>query len=541
MQEQNAGRAGARAFVTGAAVLSLAGIISKVLGMLYRVPLSNVLGTEGMGVYQMAYPVYQTLVSISTAGLPAAISQLVARNLAADDAHGAKAVFTVALKLLTWMGVISTAIMLLGAPLIARVIGDAAIWPTIMMLSPSLLFVAIICAYRGYFQGMQRMMPTAVSQVIEQGGKLVVGLVLAILFIKKGVVIAAAMGLLGATAAEGMAMLWMMFVHRRMKAKGELAALDAPPSRPQIPARQVLEKLLMVAVPITLGALAMPLVYSVDAIIVNNLLRGMGYTVEAARSAYGALTNDAQTLVNMPAVVTVALSMSLVPAVASAMAQKSRYELNRRVRMGLKIAVMVGLPASVGLMLLAKPFIGMLYASHTPEEIELGARLTVTLAPSLFFLALMQTGNAVLQGMGRVNAPVKNLLAGAVVKVVWDLSLVSKPGINVYGAAMATTACYATVAILNIVCILRYGRGAIKLHWRDALAPVVSTAAMAGVVVLVYKGVGQVLKRPTIGSLAAVAVGVVVYAVLIFALGAISRDELDMIPGGRHLARFVRR
>lgn len=534
-------KSGARVFVYGAAILTLAGIVSKILGMLYRVPMSNILTPEGMGIYQMAYPIYQALVAISTGGMTAAISRLVAARLSHGDAIGARSVFLVARKVLFWLGVITTLLMMAGAKLMAWSLGDAEVWPTIIALAPSLIFVAIICSYRGYFQGMQQMVPTATSQIIEQGIQMLVGLVLIKLFIHKGVIFAATLALAAVSVGEAVAMLYMMRTHKKRKGliDQQIAEQENPPDETN---RQLRSRLYAVAIPITLGALLLPSVYAIDNLIVNNILRHvLHYSKEFARELYGLLTNDAQTLVNMPAVFTVALSMSLVPAISAAMHRKDRHELCHRVQMGMKLSLLTALPAMMGLMLLAPSFMGLLYSHHTVQQLDTGANLTIILAPSILFLALMQTGNGILLGMGRVLTPVKNLLAGAVVKIVWNVWLISRPQYHIYGAALATTACYATVAILNLRDIKRFGRGAIKFRVSDWARPLLASLGMAVCVWISNYFLNQLTSSLAIITVSSVLVGGISYILLITMLGVLTEDDLDMIPGGRKLRFLVRK
>ena len=545
--------------------LSLAGIICKILGLALRVPMSSesMLGLQGVGLYQLAYPIYQLLVAVSTAGLPAAISKQVAHHLAQNDPAGARMVFIVARRLLLLLGIVLTIIMLAAAPVVGSIIGDKGVVPSILALAPSLLFVAVICSYRGYFQGMQRMVPTAWSQIIEQGVQLVIALILIRLFIHKGIVVAAAMALVGATAAEGVAMLYMMWDYRRNKWHYDAAIAQqrarekaegiGPRERRRSP-RTVQDELLKFALPITLGALLMPLVTTIDSFLFNNIVKGQGVTADAARAMYGALTSDAQTLVNMPAVISVALSMSLVPAISDAMARRDHGQLQRRVDMGLRLSIMLSLPCMLGMMVLAGPLTMLLYPSRSAEHMQLSSQLMAILSPSLLGLCIMQTGNAILQGMGKVKLPVRNLLIGAVVKVVLDLCLIGPLGVK--GAAIATVGCYTVAGVLNLIQIAKNSPEPIQWNLRGFAAPTLSSLGMGVVLALVFPAflkLGLALSNgmnfsaaralwvgDAIAVLLAFLLGVVLYFFLLIMMRGLSKDDCALLPGGKYLARFLR-
>jgi len=527
------------AFVSGAAVLTVAGLICKLLGMYMRAKLTSqsYLTPYGMGIYQYAYPVYQWLVAISTAGLPAAIAQRVAARMAEGNPQGAHAVFVVSRRLLVALGLVFTILMMALAPAAGALLKMPDAVPGMIALAPSLFFVAVICAYRGYFQGLQRMGPTAVSQIIEQAVQVVLALVLVRLFISKGIVIAAAMALIGASAAEACAMWFMTFLYRNERKN---LRRTRPMMRRRINQREVLKDLLSIALPISIGAMLMPLTTSIDSVIFTRSLLAQGYGSIQVASFYSILTNDAQTLTFMPAVMTVAISLSMLPAISDAMTQKNSQLLARRASTGFKLLQLFTLPCVAGLMVLANPFMHMLYGDHTPEQIILAARFMLLLSPGLFFLGLMQNGNAILQGMGRPRIPVRNLLFGALIKVVWDIALIRHPGYTVYGAPLATTACYALVAILNLMDIRVVSEGAVRFNWRGMLAPLGASAVMAVVVGVCYKLLhGWMGGGYTIPAMISAILGVAVYLVCVILLRGVTPEDLDMMPGGKFLKRFL--
>lgn len=523
-----------KSFMKGAALLGVAGILVKIIGAMYRIPMTNILGTEGMGIYQKAYPIYATLLVLSTAGLPTAISKMVSEHLSRGDRSGAHRVFEVALGLLAIVGGVSAAALFFGREYFAaHVVGDPLVAMSLASIAPSLFFVAVMSAYRGYFQGMQSMLPTAGSQVVEQVGKLAIGIVLAVQMLPRGLEHGAAGALIGVTASEFLALAFVIlfYLGSRRKWKHELKGGEKEP------AMSVLRRLLPVAIPIMLGACIMPLTTTIDSMLVTNRLEFIGYTAAQARSLYGNLTGAVNTLVNMPSVLSMALCMSLVPAIAEAKHQGDRQEMRTRALGGLKIAMLIGLPAATGLALLAPNVIRFLYGSMSVEELTVASGLLETMFLGIIALGVVQTLNGVLQGMGRVYVPVVSLGMGAVVKVILNYTLIAVPAINIYGAAISTVACYTVAAIINLIVVSR-SLGT-RLHVMDllvrpALATVFMGLAVSAAVYLLLPVVGSSLT-----TLASIAVGAGVYFIALPLTGAISHQDLTMIPGGGRIEKVL--
>ena len=525
-----------KSFVKGAAILMIAGLLVKVIGALYRIPLTTAITTTGMGYYNVAYPVYSMLLVVSTAGLPVAISKMVSERVAVSDYTGAHNVFRVARRVLLLLGIIMTVVMLiLAGPISNAVMQDKSVF-SLLAISPALFFVSILSAYRGYFQGMQMMAPTALTQVIEQVGKLAMGLSLAYAWLPMGVEYGAAGALVGVTLSEVVALFCIMVIYSRKK-RGILARVDTSRlTKADLNFKVNTKKLLKIAVPVTLGACIMPIVVAIDSGVVSTNLQAIGYSAETAASMYGTLTGVVNTLVNMPAVLSSALAMSLVPAMSEAFAKKDKVLIKSRASFGVKLAVLVGLPAAVGFFLLGQPIISMLYRGLDTAELTLATQLMQMLALSILFLTIVQTTNAVLQGMGHPIKPVISLAVGAGVKVVLSIVLIRIPEINVMGAVYGTMACYIIASVMNLIFVAQESkfRASLKNH---IIKPLIATAAMGAVAYIVYDVVG--VYSNTVGVIAAILVALVVYFVLIFGMQTLTDDELSLMPASRKLKRFA--
>ena len=534
---------GQHTFVKGAAILGMAGLIVKAIGAVFRIPLANILGEEGMAYYQVAYPIYATLLVISSAGLPAAISKMVSERVSLGDYRGAHKTFQTAFKLLLFFGIVTTALMFALSGTYAGAVGYPSANLSLMMIAPSLFFVSILSAYRGYFQGLQMMSPTAVTQLVEQIVKLGAGLYLASLWAQKGVEYGAAGALLGVTASEIMALIIIMIVYNLRKKNIKLQRRQSPGNMLHSD-RSVMRELIAIAIPITLGACLMPIVNAVDSAIVTNTLNSINYAAYnplTPKASFGVLTGYVNTLINMPAVLSLALCMSLVPAVSESRAQNDLLAVSGRSGMGFKLALLVGLPCSVGLYLLAEPILTLLYYPNglSADGIVVGTHLLQTLSIGVLFLTMLQSMTGVLQGAGRPIIPVINLAIGVAVKVVLSLVLIRIPHLNVNGAALGTAACYGIAAVLNVIAVYRIAHPRIRVA-SGVLMPLLSTAMMGIVVYFMYRSLLPRLGN-SIAVLICIATAVLVYVVMLFFTGALKKDDMAFIPGGGRITRFVNR
>lgn len=520
-------------FVQGAAILGIAGLIVKVIGAAFRIPLANTIGLIGTSYYDTAYPYYSWLLVISSSGLPTAISKMVSERVTLGDYRGAHRVFTTAMQILCCIGLLTSILMFFGSDYIARLhmLPEAAY--CFKALAPALFFVALMCAYRGYMQGMQQMVPTAISQVVEQVGKLAVGLTLAFMLLDAGPEYAAMGALIGVTVSELLALIYVMLSYRRRWPKIR-ARLERSVRREAEP---VAGRLIAIALPITIGASISPLASVVDSALIIRILLKLGYAKETAQTAFSLMRTNVATLTNMPGVLTMALAMSLVPAISAFSAKRDHAGVQDTARLGLKLALIIGLPCAVGLFVLASPILAMLYPNLTEGELTLAVDLMHTSSIGVIFLSLVQSMTGVIQGMGKPNVPVFNLFIGFVLKVASLLALMNIPQINIQGAAVSTVVCYAFAGIADTIYVIR--RAKLRLGLVDVLLkPVLSSGVMGFVVFMIYSFM-QEMEHQALPTLAAVAVGVFAYGVMAIYFRFFTREELAYIPGGQRIRKLM--
>ena len=526
-----------KSFFKGAVILGIAGIIVKVFGAFFRIPLANIIGDTGMGYYQTAYPVYVLLLTLSTAGIPTAIARLVSERTTEGNHKEAYRIFTVSFRLLLAMGIVTSLLLFLGAPYIVQYMkGEPEAIYSMRSIAPALLFVPIMAAFRGYFQGQQDMTPTASSQVIEQAFRVVFGLSMAVILLPAGLKFAAAGASAGAAAGGFFGLIGIFAIYMRRRSVIRENCRNSPDGESEA-AKSILWKIVVIAVPVTIGAAIMPIMTNIDLAIVVRRLVQSGYSSAEANSLYGQLSGFATPLINLPQVLTQAIAMSLVPAVASAFSAKDQEFLRYNTAFGIRTAMIIGMPCSVGLMVLSKPIMLLLYPAQQASAVNAAESLFI-LAFGAIFLSLVQTLTGILQGVKRQLIPVINLAIGAGIKVIITYVLTGIPSVNVKGAAAGTAAAYITAALLNYRAVRKYtgSRPNFSLTFGR---PMLSAAIMGAIVWAIYSGL-SLLTGNTVATMVSVFCGVVVYGFCILRFKGITPDEIKMLPKGAKIVAMLR-
>ena len=511
-----------KSILGGVTILGITGIICKMVGVLYRIPLAWIIGEKGVGIYQLVYPTYSLLLTVSSAGLPAAVSRMVAHFLAKDDPNNAKRVFTGALYLLSAVGLIAAIAMLAMSGFLSEsVIKNPQTELGFMAIAPSLFLVCVISAFRGFMQGQQDMMPTALSQLIEQVGKVAVALPLAAYGMRISVAHAAAAALLGISITEVVNLLYIVFPfmrRRKMVSGHEQDARQEP-----IPMKALMKQLAANALPITLGACIVPLSSFVDSAMLVARLQAIGFTQGRATELYGLYSGLVINLINVPTAFSIALGMSLVPAISGFFTKGDYAGVARQSGHGLRLSFLIGFPCSLGLSILAHPLLQFFYGGGTisAENITLAAEYLTISGLTVVAFIVVQSTTSILQGMRRQHIPMYTLIAGIVVKVILNYTLVGIPSVNIHGAPISSLACYVVSMVPSLYYVHKYGR--MPFDWKGFVAkPLAATAAMSAVVFI-----GKSLLppgRPV--TVLLVLVGVLTYAGAAFLFKAVTPEDL---------------
>lgn len=508
-------------FLKGAMILTLAGLIVKVIGALSKVFIARILGGEGIGLYQMAYPIYQIIVAVAASGVPVAISIMIADKLANKDMVGVSRIFKTSFVILFFVGLLFSLALYGSAQSMVSsgLVTDPRALLAIQALAPGLFIVTMLACFRGYFQGFQYMVPTGVSQIFEQTFRVTTMVVLAYLLIDKGLDWAAA-GATFATLPGVLAgfLILLFFYGRQKKVRQDLLSQGHTSNQVES-VWSILKRLGLLAIPVSLANIVLPLVTAIDLYIVPQSLMDVGYYMKEATTQYGYLAGMATSLVGLPVILTQSLASSLVPAVSEAYSLKQVKDVKGRARTAMKVANLFTIPACVGLSVLALPVSELLYA--TPHAGPVIAVMSLT----IIFIGMQQVTAAVLQGLGRTVIPMATIALGLVLKVILDELLTPMIGIN--GAAWATNATFAFAAAANFWFLRRYV-GSI-LQGTVLAKVVVSAMAMGGASQVIFKFLQTLL-----GSNLAVALTIVaamfVYGLTLWLTKAVVYKDLYNFP-----------
>jgi len=518
-----------RSFLHGAFILSVAGLIVKVMGALYRIPLA-----EGIGLYQMAYPIYTMLLALSTAGIPVAISILVSEKQAKGDDTGAKRVFFVSLSILAIVGFVITLLLMLNSRwIVNNVLFDTRAYYALLAISPAIFVTAISSAFRGYFQGNQTMVPTALSQVFEQFIRVATVLALAYILIPRGIEFAAAGAAFGAVTGSIAALFVLIIAYisfRNKHQKNNAVSLSA--IHEAEPVITLMKRITALALPISIGGLVVPIMQVIDATIIPTRLQDAGHSIARATELFGQFSGMANVLINLPPIITISVAISLVPTISEALAKNQLEDARYRINLGLWVTFLIGLPAAAGLFILGTPIAEMLFKIP-----EVGKSIAV-LAPSTLLLGLYQTTRGALQGMGKTYLPVINLTVGIIIKGSLNYILVGIPTLGIIGAGIATVTGFTVSVLLNYYHVKKYT--SLKMSWkRNVTIPLICTILMAIVALLVYELTINSIGN-TLAVVFAISTGMIIYSFSLLLLGGVKVKDLNSIPRiGPKVASFL--
>ncbi len=378
------------------------------------------------------------------------------------------------------------------------------------------------------------MIPTALSQIAEQFFRVVVGLLLTYLLLNRGIPIAAGGASFGGSAGAmaGLIVIGLIFIKKRQDIKKEL---NESMIVEEYEVGNIIKDLLIISIPITIGSAIVPIMDSIDVVLVLNRLQLIGYTEMEANGLYGNLKGMASTLINLPQVLSVAISMSLVPAISNANARGDRREIQSITSSGIRITLLIGLPCAFGLYVLATPIIALLYYKNDMATIINTGNLLSILSFGVIFLTLVQSLSSILQGLGKPIIPAINLFVGAVFKVILSYTLTVIPSINIYGAAISTVVAYATASILDLIYVRKYAN--IKLSVKDVfIKPFISALGMAIIVFVTYSFLMGIISSK-LATVVAVLIGVIAYGILLILTGSITYEDLTLLPKGNKIGK----
>ena len=527
-------------FLSGVLVLTFSNILVKIIGLTLKIPLHHIFGDEGMGYYNVAYDIYVWLYMISTAGLPVAISIMTAESRTKGNIREVKRIFRITLTLFIIIGLLGMFIMLFGAEAFANLYKQKASYYCIIAIAPTLFFICVSSALKGFFQGYQYLLPTAVSQIVEALGKVVIGICLALYAKSMGfsLPVIAAYTILGLTIGVAASMLFLVISKLTFKESVFNEQLNTPANydlEPR-PVKQLLKAIVTIAIPVTLSSSVMSLTNVVDGIIISRQLQSLGHTEEVASALFGNYKTLAVSLFNLPPALIYPISCAIIPLLSSVLATGDKKKTHNIINSAMKVVTLISLPCSIGLSVLAEPILKLLFDDESAER---AAPLLSILALSILFLSILNLTNAILQTHKHEKEPIISVIIGSAVKLAASYFLIGNPAIQMFGAPISTSLCYLTAMLANLYFLSRYvgfTPSVISIFVRPLLAAGLCGIAAVGS----YKLISLVISS-SFTVILAIGFAMIVYFLAIFLFKAITRDDILLLPKGQKICNILTR
>lgn len=545
----------------GFTILSAASIINKLLGVLYVPIVTLILGDVGNGIYNAGYTIYQLVFVITTAGIPVAISKLISEQMANSLYEASYRTLRITTTLMITIGTLASIIIAVFAGPFSVLIRYPESYLTILALSPTLLFTAVSAAFRGYFQGRSNMVPTSISQIIEQAVNSALTILFAWLMYRYGVSYAAGHGItdrveinltavrfaaaggtvgtsLGAMASA--LYLWRTWHRHKPGIMAEVAQSARDP-RNKYTTKRIIRKILEYAVPITLGSAAIYVANIIDLTFMKTRLMAGGFSAVDASAMYGIFSTKYLKVLFIPVTLATALATTVVPSISQASAVNDAVLLGRRISKSIKTILMISVPSAIGMTILAKPIVYILFPT-APKGWELLAMGSWVLV----LISLVSVQTAIIQGIGKTYIPTIHLVGGLIMKIIVNYTLIPIRSVNIKGAIVGSAVCYAFAGFMNYRSIKKLTD--VRLDVKKLFnRPLSVSIIMGAVVLLVYDGVllliRGIIKQITLQSLIcasiAIAAGCTVYYILMIVAKGITAQEIRNLPKGSLILKYT--
>ncbi len=514
-------------------ILALAGIITKIIGFIYRIPMANMLGEEGNGIYSVAFGIYNVALTLSSYSLPLALSKLVSERLAVKSKKNAYILFKRALVFALIAGTSAFCVLFFGAEFLEALYGRSGLMYPLRVLAPTTFIVALLGVFRGYFQGHSNMLPTALSQIIEQIINAIVSIFATWLFIKNYG--SSAIGAAGATmgtlagAFGALIMLSLFFISRLSAIRIEINSDTYETERK----RDTYREIVLTMIPIILSQTVFQISFTVDDLIFGNVMEANGLTDKAISSLQGVFNTQYSGLVNLPIAISTALAASTLPAVVRLFTEGRHEEKNQKIDGVIKLTMAVSIPSAVGLAVLARPIMTVLFPSLvTYREVAIALLKYGSVGCVFYSLSIITT--SVLQGNGKMRAPVVNAFISFTFHTALIYFLLKFTSLGIYARLIADVTFPLVTAFLNYATLKSETSYSPKIK-NVFLLPVFISAFMGVVTYSVYYVTNTITNNLLFSMVVSLPVAVIVYGVLILASKTFNDDELLDLPAGRRL------
>ncbi len=565
-------------FLYGTIILAAGTVAVKLIGALFKIPLTNLLGGVGMSYFNVAYDLYYPLYALFVAGVPVAVSRLVSESMARGRVRDARRLLRVSVGVFFAVGAAGSLVMFAGAGWFSELVHNPEAKLAVQALSPALFLGCVMAAFRGYWQGMQEMLPTAVSQVVEAVTRLLFGLAFSYGIVHAGLheyqaggtvfglsypsleqaqlavlPYGAAGAIFGVTVSSLCGALYM--VARYKLGKGNLRPEAWRAAPPAASSRALARRLVAIALPVCFAAVISNLTSFIDLISVMNRLN---YAVETAPELllamydgmvpagvgldrlgsylYGCYSGLAVPIYNLVPSLTTTIGVSLLPAVTAAWTTHSRLSLERNICSALRLASMVAMPAGLGICAMAEPVMRLLFFPK-PMEVAVIAPALRIMGISAVFVAISLPVNAILQAVGRAGLPVRLLLIGGLLKLVLNYLLVAVPQLNIQAAPVGTLVCYFFVVSASLWALV--GATGVRIPMGSVFGkPLFASICCAVAARTSYDLLFRLIPNRLI-ALLAIAIGGLVYLCVVFLTKTVTKTDIFMVPGGEKFAKAL--
>lgn len=525
-------------FVMQAGILAAAGIICRLIGLIYRVPLANILTDEGNGYYSTAYNIYTIVLLLASYSIPSAISKLMAGKLEQREYKNAQRIFYCALMYVGAVGIVASLFLFFGADLLLE--GKAAL--VLRAFAPTILIYGFLGVLRGYFQANKSMVQTSVSQIFEQILNAAVSVGAAYYFMQvfqspEYGAIGSALGTMAGVIMALLVMLWAYYINRKFIKK----RLDRDKTDVLDSYGEIFKSMLFIVTPIILSTF----IYNFNITLNNNLFTKIamshyGMTEQESYSVFGIYSGKAVLLSDVPVALASAMSAALIPVVSGAFAREGRRAAGEKAEVAIHITMLFAIPASVGMFVLAEPILTLLFRFATPQDLQMAVILLRTMTLSICFYSLSTVSNGILQGIGKVNRPVIHAAVALAVQTGIVVALLLGTELGIYALPIAFVVYAALMSVLNQISVNKELE--CKIHIMEVfIKPLISSLVMGAVAYLVYTCVYYVIPSNLAALALSVLLAVAVYAVAMILCGGITEETLDSIPKGAALKPIVRK
>ena len=520
-----------QSFVFGAILLAVSGIFCKLLGAIYKIPLTNILGSQGMGIYYLIFPVYAFFITFSSNSFTTAISKMVSKQIAENKNLLGYKTFKASLILLSFLGFALGIILSSFSYLIASLQGLESAYICYLIIAPSILLVSVISSFKGYFQGLQNMTPTAVGQILEQLVKLSAGFLFAKILGKQGILFGTMGALLGVTLSEFVTVVFFVlyFTFFKRRTKIYLDFSKATDYEKQVSLKVLIKEVFKTSIPFTLSSIILPMSLVIDSFLIINILKSMHFDKGFATSLLGLNSGVVNTLVGLPSTLSVAICMTIIPYISFALSKKDFKGINQKTELAVKLTLLIAIPCVLVFAFFSTQIITLLYGGtfESIYELKVAASLLTISSINVLYLSLLQISTALLQSINKAYIPVASLAVSLIVKVLCEVFLINNPYLNIAGAVISNTVCYFVSAVINIY----YFRKNILLKfsfYRTIVCPIIAGLSMCFLIFLSFN-VLQTFLGFSLSVIFSFVLGGVFYLILVFILKTFTVEEQNSI------------